>query len=93
MIRIILFLLFIALAAEGAAWIDDQPGSVVDLWNPPTGLLAPKDSGKPTIFVPPSSRAPGGAEACTPPLPCGAQLLGTVQRNGAVELRVPALRW
>jgi hypothetical protein len=71
----------------------DQPGSVVDLWNPPTGLMPPKDSGKPTIFVPPSSRAPGGAEACTPPLPCGAQLLGTVQRNGAVELRVPALRW
>jgi HemY protein len=32
MIRIVLFLLFIALAAAGAAWIADQPGSVVVTW-------------------------------------------------------------
>jgi hypothetical protein len=83
-------LLMLAVTAPAQA---DQPSSVVDWWNPPTGLMPPKDSGKPTIFVPPSSRAPGRTEACTPPLPCGAQLLGTVQRNGAVELRVPALRW
>ena len=32
MIRIVLFLLFIALAAAGAAWIAEQPGSVVVTW-------------------------------------------------------------
>ena len=32
MIRIVLFLLFIALAAAGAAWVADQPGSVVLSW-------------------------------------------------------------
>jgi HemY protein len=33
MIRIVLFLLFIALAAGGAAWIADQPGSIVLSWS------------------------------------------------------------
>jgi HemY protein len=32
MIRIVLFLLFIALAAAGAAWVADQPGTVVLSW-------------------------------------------------------------
>src|SRR5246127_908717 len=32
MIRIVLFLLFIALAAAGEAWIADQPGSIVLSW-------------------------------------------------------------
>ena len=32
MIRIILFLLLIALAAAGAAWVADQPGDVVMTW-------------------------------------------------------------
>ena len=32
MIRIILFLLLIALAAAGAAWVADQPGDVVLSW-------------------------------------------------------------
>ena len=32
MIRIILFLLLIALAAMGAAWVADQPGEVVMTW-------------------------------------------------------------
>ena len=32
MIRIILFLLFIALAAFGAAWVADQPGSIMLSW-------------------------------------------------------------
>jgi len=30
--RIILFLLLIALAAAGAAWVADQPGEVVLTW-------------------------------------------------------------
>src|SRR6202040_1105428 len=33
MYRIILFLLLIALAAAGAAWVADQPGDVVMTWN------------------------------------------------------------
>ena len=33
------------------------------------------------------------AERCLPALPCGTLLLGDVRKNGAVELRVPALRW
>ena len=33
MYRIILFLLLIALAAGGAAWVADQPGDVVMSWN------------------------------------------------------------
>lgn len=32
MIRIILFLLLIALAAAGAAWLADQPGDLVLNW-------------------------------------------------------------
>jgi uncharacterized membrane-anchored protein len=32
MIRIVLFLLLLGLAAFGAAWIADQPGSVVLTW-------------------------------------------------------------
>ena len=33
MYRIILFLLLIALAAAGAAWVADQPGEIVLSWN------------------------------------------------------------
>ena len=33
MYRIILFLLLIALAAAGAAWVADQPGDVLISWN------------------------------------------------------------
>jgi hypothetical protein len=52
------------------------------------------ESGKPEIGGPPSA-APdtGGSARCTPPLPCGTRLLGSVRKDGAVELQVPALRW
>ena len=33
MYRIILFLLLVALAASGAAWIADQPGEIAFPWN------------------------------------------------------------
>ena len=33
MIRIVLFLVFIALAAAGAAWVADQTGSVTLIWS------------------------------------------------------------
>jgi len=58
------------------------------------GLPPAADSGKPAI-VPPAVAALGRSEtgSCLPPLPCGARLLGTVRKNGAVELQVPALHW
>jgi hypothetical protein len=83
-----------ALAAAivaAAPAIAGQPGSAVDLWSAPT-VLPPADSGKPMIFTPPVV-VPRLAEDCLPGMPCGMRLLGTVRRNGAVELQVPALRW
>jgi hypothetical protein len=58
------------------------------------GLPPQADSGKPAI-VPPAVTALGQNQAarCVPPLPCGTRLLGTVRRNGAVEVQVPALHW
>lgn len=58
------------------------------------GLRPQADSGKPAV-VPPSVTALGQnpAASCPPALPCGTRLLGTVRRNGAVEVQVPALRW
>jgi hypothetical protein len=69
-----------------------QSGAVVALWSTPNAL-PPADSGKPIIFTPPSVAPPRPAEDCLPGMPCGMRLLGTVRRNGAVELQVPALRW
>ena len=83
-----------ALAAAiiaAAPAIAGQPGSAVDLWSAPT-VLPSADSGKPMIFTPPAV-VPRLAEDCLPGMPCGMRLLGTVRRNGAVELQVPALRW
>ena len=83
-----------ALAAAiiaAAPAIAGQPGSAVDLWSAPT-VLPPADSGKPMIFTPPAV-VPRLAEDCLPGMPCGMRLLGTVRRNGAVELQIPALRW
>ena len=69
-----------------------QSGAVVDLWSAPS-VLPPADSGKPMIFAPPAVVRGRPAEDCLPGMPCGMRLLGTVRRNGAVELQVPALRW
>jgi hypothetical protein len=83
-----------ALAAAiiaAAPAIAGQPGSAADLWSAPT-VLPPADSGKPMIFTPPAV-VPRLTEDCLPGMPCGMRLLGTVRRNGAVELQVPALRW
>jgi len=58
------------------------------------GLPPAADSGKPAI-VPPPVATLGQKEtgSCLPPLPCGTRLLGTVRKNGAVELQIPALHW
>jgi hypothetical protein len=44
------------------------------------------------IFTPPPVM-PRVTDDCPRAMPCGLRLLGTVQRYGAVELRVPALQW
>src|SRR5207245_10756372 len=68
-----------------------QSGAALDLWTPATDLPR-ADSGKPVIFTPPPVVLKG-TDDCSRAMPCGLRLLGTVQRNGAVELRVPALQW
>jgi hypothetical protein len=83
-----------AFALAAAAFAPALAGqSAVDLDLLP-GLPPPADTGKPAI-VPPAAgkleqRETGG---CQPPLPCGTRLLGTVRRNGAVEVQVPLLHW
>jgi hypothetical protein len=83
-----------AFALAGTALAPGFAGqSTVDLELSP-GLPPATDSGKPAI-VPPAVAAQGQSESgsCLPPLPCGTRLLGTVRKNGAVELQVPALHW
>jgi hypothetical protein len=72
--------------------LGDRSGAVMDLWSVPNAL-PPADSGKPAIFTPPAVLPPRQTDDCLPGMPCGMRLLGTVRRNGAVELQVPALRW
>jgi len=70
-----------------------QPAVDLDL-APGWPLQAEPGSGKAAI-PPPAARAPGQDDSgrCVSALPCGTRLLGTVRKNGAVELQVPALRW
>ena len=68
-----------------------QSGTAVDLWSPLIDLPR-ADRGKPAIFTPPPV-VPRVSDDCPRVMPCGVCLLGTVQRNGAVEVRVPALQW
>ena len=78
---VVMPLAFPAAAADSTVWLDPA-------------LQRPADSGKPLLPAPPpASAAPELSERCLPALPCGTRLFGTVQRNGAVEVRVPALRW
>lgn len=71
----------------------------VDWANPQFGLPAPADTGKPVMLVPPSAPAgtPGWSgddkASCPPALPCGTRLIGSVRKNGAVELQIPGWRW
>lgn len=55
---------------------------------------APADSGKPMILTPPPPAVtPSEPDTCPPTVPCGARLIGTVQKNGSVEVQVPVWRW
>jgi hypothetical protein len=88
-----LFAAVFALTAAAPA-VAGQPTGGIDLSGPLPGGPPPADSGKPTIGGPPTSAlGPEDAAGCPTALPCGARLLGTVRKNGAVELQVPALRW
>jgi hypothetical protein len=81
------------LLAAGLTASAGQPDGGLDLSGAVPGAPA-ADSGKPMIGGPSGAApAPGGAGQCAPPLPCGTRLLGSVRKNGAVELQVPALRW
>lgn len=55
---------------------------------PPAGSA---DRGKAVIFTPPPLVS--APQRCLPPLPCGARIVGAIEKNGAVELQVPAWRW
>jgi hypothetical protein len=76
--------------AVAAAW----PASAAEP-GPPNGSFGnwpPADSGKPQLVMPPPAPLPEPAR-CPPALPCGTELYGVVEKNGAVELKVPVLRW
>lgn len=79
------------LAASTPVWADDRVVGADRPW-PSILLSPPAETGKPALPPLPNAgvREP---EACASPLPCGARLLGTARKNGAVELQVPALRW
>jgi hypothetical protein len=83
-----------AFALAGAALAPAFAGqAAVDLDLSP-GLPPAADSGKPAILRPPvATLGQNETGSCLPPLPCGTRLLGTVRKNGAVELQIPALRW
>ena len=83
-----LLLMIVAAAPVSAG----QSDGVVDLWRAPNALPS-ADSGKPAIPTPSPAIRPTPGNDCLAAMPCGMRLLGTVQRNGAVELQVPALRW
>lgn len=87
------------IAALGALLVVASPVSAGDRADglapraAPVILTPPTESGKPLLPPGPAGVAPSDAQACAAPLPCGARLLGTVRKNGAVEFQVPALRW
>jgi len=84
MIRPLAVLALLAIASPATAQ-SPAPPLVMPDWLP-----APADTGKPHL---PPPRFDQDRPACAPPLPCGTRLLGTVRKNGAVEVQVPALRW
>jgi hypothetical protein len=70
-----------------------QAGGALDLSGAVPGPWPPAESGKPAIAPRYGAEPPPEARPCPPALPCGTRLLGTVRKNGAVELQAPALRW
>ena len=88
--RLALWVAMLLTRAAMPAMAQSLPG-----WLPDAGsdrAPPPADTGKPVILAPPPL-SDADRENCLPGLPCGTRLLGTVRKNGAVELQVPALRW
>ena len=85
-----------ALAVSMAGFAPASAGDrsvVLDAPDTPALLLPPTESGKPLVPLGPPGVAPTDPERCVAPLPCGTRLLGSVRKDGAVELQLPALRW
>jgi len=92
-IRLELAAIAAALGAAAPGLAGEPAGSGFPL---PLASVPPTttEGGKAAIYTPPPvAPAPAETEQCPPALPCGARLIGTVQKNGAVELQVPAWRW
>ena len=88
--RLIAAAFFVGAAVPAGAGQSTIPLAPPDAWS---GLPPSPATGKPVIVMPSAAPRHGKAAPCLSPLPCGARLYGTVRRNGAVELRVPAWRW
>ena len=55
-------------------------------------LPVPAERGKPTLDLRLPEPLPNRS-SCLPAVPCGTRLFGTVEKNGAIGVQVPALRW
>ena len=66
--------------------------TTLDLSGVVAGLPPAADTGKPAV-VPPVELVEPEPNGCVPALPCGTRLLGSVRKDGTVELQVPALHW
>jgi hypothetical protein len=53
----------------------------------------PTDAGKPVIYDPPFVAPSEDGRECAPGFSCRLRLLGVIQNNGVVELRVTAFTW
>jgi hypothetical protein len=82
--------LLAAANAAAAPAFAGRAGAAVDLGSL---LPPPADSGKAPTRLPPPGLEDTAPLGCLPALPCGTRLFGTVRKDGAVELKVPALRW
>jgi hypothetical protein len=82
----------VALAAAVACAAPAAAQQASPLWTP---LPAPAESGKAVIYDPQfAAKADDDRRrGCAPGLECRLQLLGVIQRNGAVELRATAFTW
>jgi hypothetical protein len=89
-LRIALWAALAAAANAAAPAFAGRSGAAVDLGSL---LPPPADSGKAPTRLPPPGLEDNAPLGCLPALPCGTRLLGTVRKDGAVELKVPALRW
>lgn len=90
--RVVAVVMLASLAVLAPVWAGDRP-IVMDSPDAPALILPPAESGKPLVPPRPAGLAPSDPEACVSPLPCGTRLLGSVRKDGAVEVQVPALRW